>query len=327
MSANQNNPTENNADREIVISRIFDAPRELVWEAWTNPQHVAQWWGPNGFSTTIEKMDVRAGGVWKQTMRGPDGMEYPNESVFQEVVKPERIVFSHGGGKKGGPSVHKVMTWTFEAIGEKTKLTIHQLYSSAADCERVVKEFGAIEGGKQTLARLAEYLPKMAGATPEFVITRLFDAPRELVWKTFTDPEHMQHWWGPKGFKARVVKMDFWPGGVYLYSLKSPDGHEMWGKFVYREIVAPERVVLINSFSDENGGLTRHPLSPTWPLEMLSVFTFAEQDGKTLFTLKWSPYNATDTERQTFEAGRKSMQGGWTGTLDQLTEYLSKIQK
>ena len=158
MSTNPSNPTRTNADREIVISRLFDAPRELVWEAWTNPKHVAQWWGPNGFTTTIEAMDVRPGGEWKQIMRGPDGTEYPNLSVFQEVVKPERIVFSHGGGKKGGPGVHKVMTWTFEAVGEKTKLTIHQLYSSAADLERVVKEFGAIEGAKQTLGRLAEYL-------------------------------------------------------------------------------------------------------------------------------------------------------------------------
>src|SRR5467141_4449519 len=83
-------------------------------------------------------------------------------------------------------------------------------------------------------------------------------------WKAFTDPEHMKHWWGPKGFTVRITKMDFRPGGTYHYCMRSPDGRDMWGKFVYREIVAPERIVFINSFSDENGGLTRHPMSPTW---------------------------------------------------------------
>jgi uncharacterized protein YndB with AHSA1/START domain len=159
----------------------------------------------------------------------------------------------------------------------------------------------------------------------DFVISRVFDAPRELVWKAVTDPEHMKHWWGPKGFTPRVAKMDFRPGGVYHYCLRSPDGKEMWGKFVYREIVAPERIVFINSFSDENGGLTRHPMSPTWPLEMLSTFTFAEQDGKTIFTIKWTPYNATEEERKTFDAAHGGMTQGWTGTLDQLAEYLAKV--
>jgi uncharacterized protein YndB with AHSA1/START domain len=92
------------SDRAIVISREFDAPRELVWEAWTNPKHVANWWGPRGFSTTIEVMDVRPGGVWKHVMHGPDGANYPNKSVFKEVVKPERIVYSHGGKREGGPA-------------------------------------------------------------------------------------------------------------------------------------------------------------------------------------------------------------------------------
>jgi uncharacterized protein YndB with AHSA1/START domain len=160
----------------------------------------------------------------------------------------------------------------------------------------------------------------------DFVISRVFDAPRELVWKAFTDPEHMKHWWGPKGFTVRAANMDFRPGGSYHYCMRSPDGHDMWGKFVYREIVPPERMVFINSFSDEAGGLTRHPMSPTWPLETLSTFTFSEQEGKTTLTIRWSPYNATDVERKTFEDGRKGMHQGWTGTLDQLENYLAKAQ-
>ena len=152
-----------NAGREIVITREFAAPRELVWEAMTNPLHVVNWWGPRGVSTTIEEMDVRPGGVWKHVMHGPDGVNYPNKSIFKEVVKPERIIYSHGGGRENGPGASFVATWTFDAVETgKTKVTIRMVFPSAPDRNFVVKEFGAIEGGKQTLERLGEHLTKMS---------------------------------------------------------------------------------------------------------------------------------------------------------------------
>jgi len=188
------NDLTNTADREIVITRTFDAPRELVWKAWTNPKHLVNWWGPNGFTATIEKMDVRVGGVWKHVMHGPEGTDYPNSSVFKEIVKPERIVYSHGGGKEGGPGAHFVAIWTFEDLGEQTRLTIRGVFDSPADRDFVVKEYGAIEGGKQTLQRLADYLPKMSASKADLVITRIFDAPRALVWKAWTDPKQVAQW-------------------------------------------------------------------------------------------------------------------------------------
>jgi uncharacterized protein YndB with AHSA1/START domain len=155
----------NTADREIVVTRVFEAPRELVWEAWTEAKHLVQWWGPRGFTTTVEVMDVRPGGVWKHVMHGPDGADYPNESVFTEVVKPERISFCHGGRKEGGPSVLFESTWSFDALEKgKTRVSIRMVFSSAAERDRVAKEFGAVEGGKQTLERLGEHLPAMAEA-------------------------------------------------------------------------------------------------------------------------------------------------------------------
>ncbi len=164
----------------------------------------------------------------------------------------------------------------------------------------------------------------MAANDQDFVISRTFDAPRDLVWKAFTDPEHMKQWWGPKGFTVIQSKMDLRPGGTYHYGMRAPDGSAMWGKFVYREITAPERMVFINSFSDEAGGITRHPMAPTWPLEMLSTFTFEEvSGGKTKLTIRWSPHNATEEERKTFDAGRDGMQQGWGGTLEQLEKYLA----
>ena len=162
MTSIKSTSQEATTDREIVISRDFEAPRELVWEAMTNPKHVVNWWGPRGFSMTIEEMDFRVGGVWQHVMRGPDGVNYPNKSIFKEIVKPERIVYSHGGKREGGPGVSFVSTWTFDLIEtNKTKVTIRMVFPSAVERDRVVKEFGAIEGGKQTLERLGEYLPKM----------------------------------------------------------------------------------------------------------------------------------------------------------------------
>jgi uncharacterized protein YndB with AHSA1/START domain len=157
-----------------------------------------------------------------------------------------------------------------------------------------------------------------------FTITRTFDAPREVVWKAWTEVERLKHWWGPKGFKTTSAKLDLRAGGIFHYGMRSPDGQVVWGKFIYREIAAPERLVFVVSFSDEKGGITRHPMSPNWPMEILSTITFAERDGKTDVTVRWQAINATDEERRTFEAGHESMRMGWTGTFDQFAEYLAQ---
>jgi uncharacterized protein YndB with AHSA1/START domain len=164
-------------------------------------------------------------------------------------------------------------------------------------------------------------------ASKPFVISRVFDAPRDLVWKCFTEPERMKEWWGPKGVKVVKSEMDLRVGGTYHYGMQTPDGKVMWGKQVYREIVPPERLVFIGSFSDEQGGLARHPLAPTWPMELLSAYTFeAQPDGKTKLTITWSPHNPTDEERKTFDAGHDSMKNGWGGTLEQLEAYLARAR-
>jgi len=159
-----------------------------------------------------------------------------------------------------------------------------------------------------------------------FVISREFDAPRGLVFKAFTEVERLKHWWGPKGFKVIASQMDLRPDGMYHYGLQAPDGSSMWGRFVYREIEAPERIVFINSFSDEKGGLTRHPLQKEWPLEMLSTFLFEDLgSGRTKVTIVWVPINESDAERHAFDTNRESMTQGWTGTLDRLEHYLADI--
>jgi uncharacterized protein YndB with AHSA1/START domain len=165
-----------------------------------------------------------------------------------------------------------------------------------------------------------------SAATAEFVISRVFDAPRDLVWKAHTEPVRLMQWWGPKGFTMLSAKVDLRPGGIFHYGMRSPQGQEIWGKFVYREIAAPERLVFVVSFSDAEGNITRHPFHATWPLETLSTLTFTEHDGKTTLTVHWIPINETDEERKTFEDGRDSMRQGWKGTMDQLAGYLVKAQ-
>src|SRR3954447_8984363 len=118
--------------------------------------------------------------------------------------------------------------------------------------------------------------------------------------------------------------LDLRPGGVFHYGMRSPDGRAMWGRWVFRDVVAPERLVFVASFSDEAGGVTRHPFAPDWPLEVLSTLNFTEHGGRTTLTMRGVPLNATATERQAFEAGHESMQKGWTGTLDQLAGYLAE---
>lgn len=159
-----------------------------------------------------------------------------------------------------------------------------------------------------------------------FLISRDFDAPRELVFKMFSDVEHTRKWWIPKGFTAIGSTMDFRVGGTHHYGLRAADGGEMWGKQVYREIVPPSRIVLVNSFADRDGNNIRHPISPTWPLEMLTTFTFDDLgNGKTRFTVEWLPLNATGEEAATFDQSRDGMTAGWSGTLDQVQDYLASF--
>lgn len=156
-----------------------------------------------------------------------------------------------------------------------------------------------------------------------FIISHPCNASRELVWKAWTERERLMQWFGPKGFTMPVAKMDFRPGGICHSCVRAPDGREMWGKWVFREIVKPERFVFVHSFSDAAGGVTRHPMSPTWPLEMLSTVTFVEQNGRTLLTVRWLPLNPTDAERKTFDSSHEDMTRGWGGTFEQLADYLA----
>jgi uncharacterized protein YndB with AHSA1/START domain len=311
-------------DREIIATRVYDAPRERIFQVWTDPQHLSQWWGPRGFVTTTFKMDFRPGGVWRFVMHGPDGTDYQNKITYVEIDAPKRLVYQHGDDKETEPVNFKV-TVTFDDLGDgRTKLDMRMVFPSAAAKNFVVEKYGAVEGLEQHVNRLGEHLGQQSLPDRPFVISRTFDAPRELVWKAWTERERMMKWFGPKAFTIDHATQDFRPGGTFHYRMVSPDGKEMWGKWTYREIIPPQRIVWVNSFSDEKGDLGRHPFAPEWPQEMLSTVTFAEYEGKTTITMQWYPINATADERKTFDTGRESMKMGWTGTMDRLADYLAE---
>lgn len=160
----------------------------------------------------------------------------------------------------------------------------------------------------------------------ELVIKRVYNAPRNLVYKAWSNAEALAQWWGPKGASIDIKKLEFRPGGTFHYSMTMPNGFVMWGIFVYRDMQEPERISFVNSFADEDGNAIRSPYHQAWPLEILNVVTLEEQDGKTTLTIKGGPINATEEEIQMFIANIPSMGGGFKGTFDKLEEYLANNQ-
>jgi uncharacterized protein YndB with AHSA1/START domain len=286
------------ARRAIVVTRLFDAPRNLVFDAFTDPKQVGRWWGPRGFTTTTYEMDVRPGGVWRLVMHGPDGVDYPNKITYREIAKPERLVYDNGN--PGEPGFFRT-TVTFADRGGKTELTMRMVFQSVAEREAVVKRYNAIEGANQTLDRFGEQLSKMQ----ELITTRIFDAPREVVFRAWTDPERLKRWWGPKGFTSPVCEVDVRPGGTIRIDMRAPDGvvYPMTG--VFHEIAEPERLVFSNSALDKNG----EPL-----FEVLNTVTFADEGGKTKLTVRAS-VSKVKGRAAPHLAG---MEEGWSMSLDRL---------
>jgi uncharacterized protein YndB with AHSA1/START domain len=289
--------------RSIVVTRVFDAPRTLVFDAWTDAKHVGRWWGPKGFTTTTHAIDVRPGGVWRFTMHGPDGTDYPHKITYLEIVKPERLVYDHGA--QGEPGYFQ-STVTFAEEGMKTRLSLRMLFPTAEERDAVVEKYNALQGANQHLDRLGEQLEKMQ----TMITTRIFDAPREVVFQAWTDPKQLQRWWGPKGFTNPVCEVDARPGGAIRIHMRAPDGtvYPMTG--VFHEVVVPERLVFTSSALDANG----NPL-----FEVLNTVTFAEEGGKTKLTVHASVSKVIG-DAAPHLAG---MEQGWSMTLDRLAEELA----
>lgn len=309
---------EPEADREIVVTRLIDAPVARVWRAWTDNAEIVKWWGPHGFSDETISREFKPGGHWRHTMIGPDGTRFGNFATYKEIEKEKRIVLVNGGGKEGddeGVGMRSVVT--FKAVGDKTEITMRTVLPTVAMRQRVVKEFNAIEGGKQTLSRLD------AHCTGQFVIFRLVDAPRERVWRAWTDAKELAAWSGPKGAETFHSELDLRVGGSYHYAMKT-GGVELWGLAVYKEIEKPSKLVYVQQFSDKDRGLGVHPLAPTWPKKTLTTVHFQDFGPKTLISLYWLPLEANEIELKTFRDGLTGMNQGWSGSFERLDAFLGE---
>ncbi len=158
-----------------------------------------------------------------------------------------------------------------------------------------------------------------------FMITRSFAAPRDTVWKSWSEAERMRRWWGPKGCAIEVGRFEFRPGGFFHYAMRFPGQEPMWGRFLYREIAGPGRLVWLNSFSNPGCGIARAPFGGAIPLEIHNEATFAEDGGGTKLTLNAHPFGATDEEEEVFGGMFASLRQGYGGTMDQLEAYLASL--
>lgn len=312
-----------NATAPLTIRRILDAPCALVFAAWTDPAQVAQWWSPHGFTTQVHELDVRPGGALRIAMQGPDGTLYPFEGVFQEVVPPERLVFTSrplvdGAGQ---PLLELRTTVTFAEHAGKTHLTMHAVVVQATPAAAGALA-GMAEGWGQSLDKLGEYLatgavtPRSPGYTGvitlpsdrEIAHTRIFAAPRDRVFQVCTDPALIPQWWGPRRHTTTVDQMDVRPGGVWRFVTRDAAGHEEAFHGEYREIVPPAR--LVQTFEWE--GLPGHVAVETLTLE--------EQDGQTKMTVT-SRFDTVEDRDGMLESG---MDDGARETWDRLAALLQQ---
>jgi len=288
---------------ELVLTRVFKAPRGPVFAAWTEPTQVAQWWGPNGFTNPVCELDVRPGGAIRIHMRGPDGTVYPMTGVYQEIVEPERLVFTSAALDESGKPLFDVLnTVAFVEHDGTTKLTVRaRVVKSTAGAAPYLA--GMEAGWTQSLERLGVYLAGTADR--EIVATRVVDAPREHVFEMFTDRQHVARWWGPKGFTSTIDEMDVRPGGVWRFVMHGPDGIDYKNKIVYDEIARPERLVYTHT-----GGA-----------QFQATATFTSYGEKTVLAMRMLFGSSRERDRVVKKFGAIE---GLSQTLDRLEVYVGE---
>ncbi|MES2739370.1 MAG: SRPBCC family protein [Pseudomonadota bacterium] len=309
--------SETSESKDIRILRTYDAPVRAVWDAWTDPAQVAQWWGPRGFTLTTHSKDLRAGGSWVYTMHGPDGTDYPNRTHYLEVAPLSKLVYDHGASDERPPMFRVTVEFT-ERDG-KTHMDMRMSLPSA-EAAAQTRQFIKQAGGNATWDRLAEYL----SAREVFVINRSFEAPQATLFAMWTDPAHLARWLAPTGFEMRFLRADIRPGGGSFYSM-SGHGMTMHGRAHYEEIRSPDRLVYTQQFCDEHENMARHPGAPVWPETMRTTVEFnPEGSGQTRVTITWEVAGeATAEERAAFVKERGGMTQGWTGSFDKLEAVLA----
>jgi len=243
------------SDVELLITRTFAAPRALLFAAITQPEHVRNWYGPSYLTITTCEIDLRVGGKWRYVLQAPDGGEHAFSGEYLEIAPPERLVCTEW--YEAIPGTEYVATVSLTEVDGKTTLRNLLRYKSQEQRDGHVAA-GMEAGMRESYTRLDEHLVDMAMAAREIVLTRLFDAPRELVFNAWTDPAHIDQWWGPNGCRNETFEMDVRPGGMWRYVMHAPDGTDYDNRSVYHEVVAPERLVYTQGSDIENDPAAFH---------------------------------------------------------------------
>jgi uncharacterized protein YndB with AHSA1/START domain len=314
--------TNHDDSKEIKLVRIYDAPVQAVWDAWTDPAQAAQWWGPRGFTITHHSKDLRPGGHWSYTMHGPDGTDWPNVTKYLEVEPLKKLVYDHGGNDDTPPLFQVEVL--FNEVGGKTRMDMTMRLATAEEA-RQTRQRIKLHNGNTTWDRLAEYLGKHVAGSDSFVINRSFDAPIETVFEMWVKPEHFSRWLAPTGMQMQFMRDEIKVGATTFYRMDG-NGMTMYGRAHYEEITPPTRLVYTQQFCDEHENLARHPMAPTWPATMRSVVDFnAEGPDITRVTVTWQVVgDATAEEMATFIGARAGMTQGWSGSFQKLDALLAE---
>ena len=308
---------------EIHITRIYDAPVRVVWEAWTEPAQAALWWGPRGFTLTSHSKDLRPGGIWHYTMHGPDGTDYPNKALYYEVETERKLVYDHGG-YDDRPPLFRVTVLFSESEG-KTTMEMTMRFPSPAEAAESLKFIKQV-GGFATWDRLAEYLNDLADDQACFVITRTLSAPIERVFQMWLEPSQLSQWLPPEGFQMRFLRADFQVGGSCLFEMKHSSGMTFLASFQFSDISHSQRIEYIQQFCDADEKPARHPGLPGFPSAIKTSVRFAAEGTEaTRITVVSRILPETITsEIDCFKQERVGMTQGWSRSFDQLEELLVK---
>jgi uncharacterized protein YndB with AHSA1/START domain len=291
---------------------LIAAPRQLVWQAWTDPVHVAQWWGPNGFTSPRCDIDARTGGAIRIEMLAPDGTIYPMSGRFQEIVPIERLVFQSSALDDQGRSLFDVLnTVTFAAEGDATRLTLEAKAIALHHANAPDYLKGMDQGWRQSIERFAAACASLPASDREMVITRVIEAPRPLVWQAWTDPSHLPQWWGPKGFSCETKEIDIRPGGVWRFTMIGPDGTRYPSRISYQEIVPPERIIYV--IDDDDHGMTSFG----------STAIFEDLGETTRVTMRVT-FDSAETRKSMLNFG--ALEGG-RSTLECLAEHVKNMME
>lgn len=308
------------SSNEIRITRVYDAPVRAVWDAWTDPDQVGKWWGPRGFTLTTHSKDLRAGGSWRYTMHGPDGVDWPNATRYHVVEPLSRLVYDHGGTDDTPPLFRVTATFT-ETAGKTTLDLCFTLPTpeAAAETARFIKQ----AGGNATWDRLAEHLEETSSGRRLFVINRTLEAPLARAYDMWTKPEHLCRWLPPAGTRMHFVRSDIAVGKSTLFVITGSHG-TMHVRAEYLALEAPRRIVYRQQFVDAQERPAAAPGADVWPATLLTTVTFvAEGPDQTRVTLTCEAHgDATPAEMAAFVDERPGMTLGWSGSFDALEALL-----